>query len=160
MSDKRKKVLFVCMGNACRSQMAEAILRHVGGDRFEAFSAGAMPAGFVHALAEAAMERMGIPMEDPVSKGLATFQQTALDVVITLCDEAAACPRPVWTGDPITAHWGLPDPSYFPGTDEERLAFALKVAERLKMKVDGLCGLDFSQPREAITERLAFLGEI
>ena len=139
----KTKVLFLCTGNCCRSQMAEAILRHLDPARFEAFSAGSWPAGFVHPLAVAAMEEIDAPMVEPRSKSWDEFADTALDVIITLCDDAAQETCPVWPGTPLTAHWPLPDPSFHPGTEEDRLQFALTVAERLRAKIEELIALDF-----------------
>lgn len=155
-----KRILFLCTGNSCRSPMAEALLRHVGGDRFTASSAGSYPAGYIQPLAIQAMRVLKVPMEGQVSKSWDEFAQTPIDVVITLCDAAAGETCPNWQGDPITAHWSLPDPSFHPGSKEERLAFATSVAERLQTKIQGLVALDWSMSREELKRRLEFLGEI
>lgn len=140
--------------------MAEAILRHLDAKRFEALSAGSHPAGFVHPLAIDALDRLGVPMTNQVSKSWDTFLVAPVDVVITVCDAAAAEGCPTYPGSPIAVHWSLPDPVYHPGTDEERLAFAVSVAERLRIKIAGLVQLDWSADRSEITKRLEFLGEI
>ncbi len=155
-----RRVLFLCTGNSCRSQMAEAMLRHLGGDRFEACSAGSHPAGFIHPLAVDAIQDMDVSMEGQTSKSWEEFAEVSLDVVITLCDAAAGEPCPTWLGSPIVAHWSLPDPTYHPGTQEERTAFALRVVQRLRMKIEGLVQLDFSGDPANIQKRLEFLGEI
>jgi len=161
MTDPRRiRVLFLCTGNSCRSQMGEAILRHLGGDRFEVFSAGSHPAGFVHPLAIDALAKLGVPITDGGSKSWNEFAETSMDVVITVCDAAAGEPCPVWVGAPLTAHWSLPDPVFQLGTDEERLAFTLRVAERLRAKIQGLVDLDWSSKPEQLRRRLEFLGEI
>ncbi len=161
MKDARPiRVLFLCTGNSCRSQMAEAILRHLGRGRFEASSAGSHPAGFVHLLAIDALKAMGIPLADQTSKSWDSFVGGPVDVVITVCDAAAAQACPVFPGSPLSAHWSLPDPVYHPGTDDERLAFALSVAERLRTKIEGLVQLDWSVDRAELKRRLEFLGEI
>ena len=154
------RVLFVCTGNSCRSQMAEALLRHHGGPRFEAFSAGTHPAGYVHPLAEEALRRLGVPLEGQTSKSWALFADTALDVVITLCDEAAGEACPAWTGDPLTVPWPLPDPVGHPGSEEDRRELAWRVAQRLEAKIRALTALDFTAPRAKLREQLAFLGDI
>ena len=159
MAEKRT-VLFLCTGNSCRSQMAEALLRHIGGDGFLVLSAGSHPAGFIHPLAIQALGALDVPMEGQASKGWDEFTQTPLDVVITLCDAAAAETCPVWRGSPITTHWSLPDPSYYLGTGEERVAFAVRVAERLRTKIQGLIDLDWSMTPDDVKRRLEFLGEI
>ena len=125
-------VLFVCTGNSCRSQMAEALLRHHGGKRFSAFSAGSNPAGYVHPLALATLEKLGVSTEGLRSKSWDEFASTRLEVILTVCDHAASQPCPVWPGHPATAHWGLPDPSFIPGSEEKREAAALEVAGRLE----------------------------
>jgi arsenate reductase len=140
--------------------MAEAILGHLAGDRFDAMSAGTQPAGFIHPLAIEAMRRMDVPVESQRSKSWDEFAETPLDVVITVCDAAAGQKCPVWFGSPITAHWSVPDPAGHLGGEEERLEFALRVAERLRVKIVAFSDLDWSMSREALTERLRFLGEI
>jgi arsenate reductase len=161
MTDRPKiSVLFLCTGNSCRSQMAEAMLRQLGGDRFEALSAGSHPAGFIHPLAIDAMSRLNIPLASQTSKSWNEFFDTRLDVVVTLCDAAASEACPVWPGSPMTAHWSLPDPAFHPGTDDERLEFTLLIAERLRTKIAGLVGLDWAGDRAELKQRLGFLGEI
>jgi len=160
MESERKRVLFLCTGNACRSQMAEAMLRHLAGDRFEALSAGSHPAGFIHVLAEDAMQRMDISLEGQSSKSWDDFIATPVDAVITLCDAAAGQPCPIFPGSPLTAHWSLPDPTQQPGTDEERSAFALLVAQRLRTKIEAMIALDWDGDRRPLQRRLEFLGEI
>jgi len=161
MTDRPKiSVLFLCTGNSCRSQMAEAMLRQLGGDRFEALSAGSHPAGFIHPLAIDAMSRLNIPLASQTSKSWNEFFDTRLDVVVTLCDAAASEACPVWPGSPMTAHWSLPDPAFHPGTDDERLEFMLLIAERLRAKIAGLAALDWSSDRAELKQRLGFLGEI
>jgi arsenate reductase len=159
MTDK-PKVLFLCTGNCCRSQMAEALLRHLGGDRFEAYSAGSHPAGFVHPLATEAMAGMNMSTDGQNSKSWNDFATTPVDVVITLCDAAASETCPVWPGAPLTAHWSLPDPVGHFGSDEERTAFATAVAQRLRAKIEGLIKLDWSADPKELADRLRFLGEL
>ncbi len=160
MAQVKRKILFLCTGNSCRSQMAEAILRSVGGDRFEALSAGSHPAGYVHALAIEAMRLSGISMAEAESKSWDLYHKTPLDVVITVCDAAAEEPCPIWPSNTLTAHWFLPDPAGHPGTADERVEFAVRIAKRLSQKIDGLIKMDWSQDRPSLQERLDFLGEI
>ena len=159
MPDKLK-VLFLCTANSCRSPMAEAILRHLAGDRFEALSAGSHPAGFIHPISVDTMQRMDIPMEDQTSKSWDEYAQTPIDAVITLCDDAAREVCPVSDRDAICVHWSLPDPVGHPGNEEERLELALRVAERLRTKIEGLIDLDWFADRAELVRRLEFLGEI
>lgn len=155
------RVLFLCTGNSCRSQMAEAFLRHAGGRHFEAFSAGSHPAGYIHALALDTLSILGIPpAEDAYSKSFDAVRGSEYDAVITLCDEAAGVPCPLWDGAPLKAHWSLPDPTFHPGTPEERLEFSLTIARRLLAKIQGLTTLDWCGERAALQAALHQLGEI
>lgn len=143
---KRKRhILFVCTGNCCRSQMAEAILARLGADRFVARSAGSNPAGWVHPLVEAALAPLGIPvLEDARSKSWDEFETRPIDWVITLCDSAVQ-EIPDWMNRCPVTHWFTPDPSFAPGTDEDRLVAAMRVAERLALKIERLVTLDFDR---------------
>ena len=156
----KRKILFLCTGNCCRSQMAEALLRHIGGDRFESLSAGSPPAGYIHPLALGALQALDVPCENQESKSWDEFASVPIDAVITVCDRAAAQRCPVFGGSPLSANWSLPDPVEFAGTDEERSAFALRIAQRLSVKIDALALLNWSAPRDNLQQRLTFLGEI
>lgn len=112
-----KKVLFLCTGNSCRSQMAEAIVNARLGDRWQAFSAGTKPAGFVHPKALDALQEIGIRHQGS-SKRAEEFRDTGFDLVVTVCDSAAEeCP--VWLGKGKRVHHSFPDPAKAEGTDEE-----------------------------------------
>lgn len=139
------RVLFICTGNSCRSQMCEALLRKIGGERFIAASAGSQPALVISSLARETMRRMNIPMEDQYSKKWDLFIDQPQDVIITVCDSAATTPCPAWPGRPVTAHWSLPDPSFFAGTEEQRLALARHVAEKVKAALEQLIQLPFDE---------------
>ena len=125
--------------------MAEALLRHADAERFEALSAGSHPAGFVHPLAIAALEHLHVPLGAQHSKSWHEFAETPIDAVITLCDDAAEEACPVWPGAPLRAHWSTPDPSFYPGSAEERLAYACAVAEGLRAQITALLELDFDR---------------
>lgn len=126
--EKTYNVLFLCTGNSARSILAEAILNREGGGRFRAYSAGSHPKGEVHPLATDVLAKLAYPVEALRSKGwdeFAAADAPPLDFVITVCDKAAGEVCPVWPGQPMTAHWGMPDPSDVQGTEAERhLAFA------------------------------------
>ena len=158
--DPPRKILFLCTGNSCRSQMAEAILRHLGQDRFEAYSAGSHPAGFVHDLTYEALARLEIPADELRSKSWDEFADTEFDAILTLCEQAAAEACPLWEGPSTTSAWTLPDPAYHPGKPDERVEFAVRVARRLQAKIEALLVLDFTLPREELQGRLDGLGEI
>lgn len=128
MTTKRFHVLFLCAGNAARSIMAEAILNRWGAGRFHAFSAGSKPRGQVHPFTIDLLRQQNFDPGFARSKSWDEFageDAPKLDFVFTLCDEAAAEVCPAWPGQPMTAHWGVPDPATAIGSEvERRLAFA------------------------------------
>jgi protein-tyrosine-phosphatase len=125
MSERVYNVLFLCTGNSARSIIAEVLLKHWGGRRFRAFSAGSHPKGELHPLALAVLERMRLPTEGLRSKSwdeFATPDSPPLDFVFTVCDNAANEICPIWPGQPMTAHWGIADPAMAEGSlqDQQR----------------------------------------
>lgn len=138
MSDhERWNVLFLCTGNSARSIIAESLLRHWGGDRFAAHSAGSDPTGHVHPLALELLERVGLPTSDLHSKPLSHLTGTdapAIDFVITVCDHAAEhCP--LFPGRPVTAHWGLPDPAQVSGDRATRMQAFRRTQSDLERRI-------------------------
>ena len=157
----RPRILFLCTANCCRSQMAEAILKHIAGDRFEVLSAGAQPTGFIHPLVLDALEPMGIPVEDQHSKSWDEFVGQPIDLLVTLCDLAAEEVCPLWPDRPTTVHWPLPDPVMTPGTDDDRLAAAHRTAERLVLKLQRLAALDWEGHNAAdLSEELERIADL
>jgi arsenate reductase len=121
--DRVYNVLFLCTGNSARSILAEAIANHRTDGRFRAFSAGSYPKGAVNPRALALLKRMGMSTEGLRSKPWDEFSRPdapPLDFVITVCDNAAGELCPVWPGQPMTAHWGQPDPATVEGTELEK----------------------------------------
>ncbi|MGG7644678.1 helix-turn-helix domain-containing protein [Rhodovulum sp. YNF3179] len=127
MSDRRLNVLFICTGNSARSIFAESILRAEAGDRFVAHSAGTRPYSELNPFAVEMLEAKGHDVSALRAKNVSEFQGAEaplLDFVFTVCDQAANEECPAWEGQPVTAHWGMPDPVKATGTDaEKRLAF-------------------------------------
>jgi arsenate reductase len=116
-------VLFLCTGNSARSILAEALINQYGPSKFKGFSAGSHPKGQVHPIALELLQRMNFPTEGLRSKSwdeFATPGSPPLDFVFTVCDNAAGEVCPYWPGQPMTAHWGVPDPAAVEGTDTEK----------------------------------------
>jgi protein-tyrosine-phosphatase len=128
MSEKPYNVLFLCTGNSARSILAECVLNRLGQGRFKAFSAGSFPKGEVHPFALELLRRQNYATEPLRSKSWNEFAGSGvepLDFVFTVCDDAAGEVCPLWPGQPMTAHWGMPDPAAAQGSEtERRLAFA------------------------------------
>jgi len=130
------KVLFLCTGNSCRSQMAEAWTRHLQGDKFEAHSAGVEPVG-LHPLAVRVMKEAGVDISAQESKPVRVFQEMAFDYVVTVCDSAKeSCPR--FPGKTKVRHVDFEDPAAAQGSDEEVLATFRRVRDQIKEFVSGL----------------------
>ncbi|HEX5752665.1 MAG TPA: arsenate reductase ArsC [Archangium sp.] len=135
------RVLFLSMGNAARSIMAEYLLRRVGHGRFETFSAGVLPRGEVHPLAlQVLRERFRLDPRDARSKSWEEFRGEHFDLVITLCDKAHEA-WAVWPGQPRAAYWDEPDPVAFAGSDAAREQLFLQVGRELSQRLDLLCAL-------------------
>jgi protein-tyrosine-phosphatase len=126
-------VLFLCTGNSARSIMAEAILNKLGGGKFRAYSAGSHPKGHVHPESIRLLQSLGYDTSHFRSKSWSEFADPGaplLDFVFTVCDNAAGETCPVWPGQPMTAHWGVPDPAAARGNAAE-IALAFKDAYRM-----------------------------
>jgi protein-tyrosine-phosphatase len=118
--DRIYNVLFLCTGNSARSIFGEAILSRIGKDKFRAFSAGSMPKGAVNPHALALLKRLDFPTANLRSKSWDEFAGAPpLDFVFTVCDNAANEVCPIWPGQPMTAHWGIPDPAVVEGSEAE-----------------------------------------
>ncbi len=128
-----RKVLFLCTGNSCRSQMAEALVNHRMAGQWYAYSAGTEPAGFVHPLAIQALAESGIDHQGE-SKSIGDLSEKEFDLVVTVCDDAAEnCP--VWLGQGKRVHIGFPDPAKAEGSDEEIMAVFRQVRDAIDEQV-------------------------
>lgn len=133
VADKPFNVLFLCTGNSARSILAEAILNKAGAGKFRAFSAGSQPKGQVHPEARKLLQSLGFDTRGFRSKSWNEFAKPgapALDFVFTVCDNAAGEACPLWPGQPMTAHWGIPDPAAATGSAAE-ISLAFKDAYRM-----------------------------
>jgi protein-tyrosine-phosphatase len=155
-------VLFLCTGNSARSIMAEAILNRLGKDKFRAFSAGSDPKGAVHPGTLTLLNKLGYDTSGLRSKSWNEFAAPgapALDFVFTVCDNAASEVCPVWPGQPMTAHWGIPDPAAVTG-DDIAVARAFRNAyAALERRIELFAALPFkSLDRMALKKRLDQIG--
>jgi arsenate reductase len=148
MSQRIYQALFICTGNSARSILAESLLNSLGQGRLQAHSAGSHPAGAVNPLALQTLQRLGLPIEGLRSKNWDEFAAPAappLDFVFTVCDRAAGEVCPVWPGQPLTAHWGVPDPASFQGPDDRRAQVFMDTALVLKRRIELMLALPLAR---------------
>ena len=154
-------VLFLCTGNSARSIMAEAVLRHEGRGRFIAYSAGSQPTGRVNPWANAQLAAIGLPTAGLRSKSWERAAPGAprLDFIFTVCDNAAGEACPVWPGQPITAHWGVPDPAAVVGSDDDKRRAFADACNALAARIRQFLGLPLEQvDRVSLATMLATIG--
>lgn len=163
MSIPNLNVLFVCTGNSSRSILAEALTNHVGASRLRAFSAGSRPTGVVNPFALETLAKLRLPTEGYRSKSWGEFAQAdapELDFVFTVCDQAAGESCPVWPGQPVSAHWGMPDPAAMQGTDEQKQQAFMNTAMLLKRRIELLLALPTQTlDRLALTQAVRDIGQ-
>jgi protein-tyrosine-phosphatase len=163
MNDRIYNVLFLCTGNSARSIMAEAILNHLGGAHYRAYSAGSHPAGQVNPLALETLRAMRLPAEGLRSKSWDEFAAPGappLDFVFTVCDKAAGEACPFWPGQPMTAHWGVEDPAAFDGPPDQRRQLFTAVAAVLRRRIElFLCLRLEALDRMALQHKLVEIGK-
>lgn len=138
MTDDAFNVLFLCTGNSARSILAEAVLNHLGKGRFRAYSAGSFPKGEVHPLTLELLASMSIPATGARCKSWDEFARPdapKMDFVFTVCDQAAGETCPVWPGNPITAHWGIPDPAAVEGPQAVRVKAFRDALQALQTRI-------------------------
>lgn len=158
MAGGKLAVAFICTGNSARSIMAESILRHEAGERFDAYSAGTRPAAAPHPLALDLLREEGHDIAKLRSKNLDELQAPSapqLDFVFTVCDRAANEECPVWPGHPLGGHWGLPDPAAVEGGDAERKLAFRRCFDALRDRITAFAALPF-----ASLDRLALQGAV
>ena len=164
MADHRVfNVLFLCTGNSARSIMAESLLNHLGQDRFRAYSAGSHPKSEVNPYALEVLQHHQYATDELRSKSWEAFsgpEAPPLDFIFTLCDEAAKESCPVWPGQPMTAHWGLPDPAAVEGTAAEKRAAFENALRILKQRIDIFINLSVEHlERLSLQPRLEAIGK-
>ena len=163
MNDQRTwNVLFLCTGNSARSILAEAALNAMGRGRFKAWSAGSHPAGKVNPFALELLQKNRLPTEDLRSKNWDEFARAdapALDFVFTVCDNAAGEVCPVWPGQPMTAHWGVPDPAAVEGSDEAKRKAFFTAWSQLQHRISIFVNLPLDKlDRLSLKQRLDEIG--
>jgi arsenate reductase len=154
------RVLFLCTGNSARSQMAEAILNRKGGGRFEAQSAGSHPAERVHPLAIRALHEVGVQWRGHPPRSVAELEHEPWDAVITLCERAReTCP--MFAGQPVLAHWGVPDPAAVIGDEEVRRAAFIEALQLISRRIDLMLVLPIEKlERLALETRMRNIGDV
>jgi arsenate reductase len=142
----KKRILFLCTGNAARSQMAEGLMRAFHGDEYDVVSAGSRPAGWVHPLAIQALAAIGIDARDQTSKGADQFINQPFDIVVTVCDSAAKdCPN--WPGAKVVEHWPIVDPSYGPDDPATRYDRFVATRDELARRIEDLVARNSPAPQ-------------
>ena len=163
MSDKVYNVLFLCTGNSARSVIAESILSREGRGRFKAFSAGSQPTGNVNPYAINLLKKLNYPTDTLRSKSWGEFagpDAPELDFVFTVCDSAASEVCPVWPGQPMSAHWGVPDPAAATGTEAEIAAAFWDTYRMMENRISVFCNLPISSiDRLSLQKRLDEIGQ-
>jgi protein-tyrosine-phosphatase len=163
MSDRVKNVLFLCTHNSARSVLAECIMNRLGSGKFRGFSAGSEPSGRINPYALALLQRQNHDISALRSKSWDEFEKSdapIMDFIFTVCDSAAAESCPVWPGQPMTAHWGLPDPSAVKGAEAEIAAAFADTYRMLTQRISILVNLPIaSLDQLALKKKLAEIGQ-
>jgi arsenate reductase len=160
---KTYNILVLCTGNSARSIMGEALFNTMGGGRFQAYSAGSHPSGKVTPFAIEQVRALGYPVEGLRSKSWDEFAQPGapeMDFVVTVCDKAAGEMCPLWPGQPVTAHWGFPDPVAVVGSDEEKRAAFAQTLRQIRTRVQLFLSLPLETlDRMAVESRMRAIGK-
>ena len=162
MPDRTYNVLFLCTGNSARSILGEALLNHVGGSRFRAFSAGSTPKGTIYPMTLETLRSAGIGAAGLRSKSWEEFaapDAPKMDFVFTVCDNAAGEACPLWPGQPMTAHWGIEDPAAVDGPDFKQRAAFEDALRYLRNRIGAFTSLPLSSiDRLVLTTKLETIG--
>jgi arsenate reductase (thioredoxin) len=162
--EKVLNVLFLCTHNSARSILAEAIMNDVGRGKFKGYSAGSHPATRPNPLAIATLQHLRLPSEGLYSKSWEQFARPGapeLHYIFTVCDNAANEVCPVWPGQPISAHWGVEDPSQFEGTEEQKLKEFARVALILKRRIELFASLPLEKlDRLLLRKKMQDIGKV
>ncbi len=154
-------VFVICTGNSCRSVMGEALVNHLAQGRVKAFSAGSHPIGRINTSALATLKRHDLPTEGYLSQSWEDFEDTSMDIVITVCDNAAGETCPVYLSPAVRAHWGVSDPGHVEGTDEEKIGAFEQVFAALKQRVEKMLELPLeTMPKDELTAELNKIGQL
>ena len=155
-------ILVLCTGNSARSIMGEALFNTLGAGRFKAYSAGSHPSGRVNPFAIEQVQALGYPAENLRSKSWDEFAQPGspqMDFIVTVCDNAAGEVCPLWPGQPVTAHWGFPDPAAVEGTDEEKREAFARTLQQIRTRVQLVLSLPLETlDRMAVENRMKAIG--
>ncbi|AWU97285.1 arsenate reductase ArsC [Azospirillum ramasamyi] len=164
MTDRVYNVLFLCTHNSARSVMAECLLNREGKGRFRGFSAGSQPSGRINPYVHDLLQRLGFPTAELRSKAWNEFAAPGaahMDFVFTVCDNAAGEVCPIWPGQPMTAHWGFPDPSSAQRSDAEKAAFTATVFGHIQRRIQAFVSLPIaSLDRLALKRKLDDMGQV
>ncbi len=163
IDEKIYNVLILCTGNSARSILAEVMLNHFGKGRFRAYSAGSHPNGRVNPGSLRLLQRMGLPTDGLRSKSWDEFaapDALQLDFVFTVCDNAAGEVCPIWPGQPMTAHWGVPDPAACEGSEDEQDKLFETVAKQLANRIQLFTSLPIAKlDAMSLKQRLDEIGQ-
>lgn len=154
-------VFVICTGNSCRSVMGEALFNHLGRGRIQAFSAGSHPIGRINEGALATLKRHGLPTEGYKSQSWEEFEDQPMDIVITVCDNAAGETCPVYLTNAVRAHWGVSDPGHVEGTEAEKIAAFESTYRTLELRINTMLALPLETiPPEELTTELNAIGKL
>jgi protein-tyrosine-phosphatase len=164
VTDRTYNVLFLCTGNSARSILAEILVEHWGKGRFQGYSAGSFPRGTVHPLALELLERLHLRTTALRSKSWDEFAHPGapvMDFVFTVCDQAAGEVCPIWPGNPINAHWGVPDPAAVEGTEAQRVQAFRDAYRQLEARIKLFVALPIDKlDRMAVRREVEHIGHI